>query len=92
MLFLADVFENLRNMHLKICELDTGKFISVPGLAWQAALKKTKVNLDLLTDISMLLVIEKGIRGAICHSIHWYAKDNNKYMKCYDKNKELPDL
>ena len=54
MLFLADVFENLRNMHLKICELDTGKFISVPGLAWQAALKKTKVNLDLLTDISML--------------------------------------
>ena len=43
----------------------TAKFISVPGLARQAAL-----NLDLLTDISMLLVIEKGIRGAICHSIH----------------------
>ena len=65
----------------------TAKFISVPGLARQAAL-----NLDLLTDISMLLVIEKGIRGAICHSIHWYAKANNKCMKCYDKNKKLPDL
>ena len=70
MLFLADVFENLRNMCLKICELDTAKFISVPGLAWQGALKKTKLNLDLLTDINMLLVIEKGIIGAICHSIH----------------------
>ena len=70
MLFLADVFENLRNMCLTICELDTAKFISVPGLAWQGALKKTKVNLDLLTDISMLLVIEKGIIEAICHSIH----------------------
>ena len=40
MLFLADVFENLRNMCLTICELDTAKFISVPGLAWQGALKR----------------------------------------------------
>ena len=72
----------------KIYELDPAKFLSAPGLAWQAALKKTKVKLDLLTDIDMLLMVEKGIRGGICHSIYWYAKANNKYMKDYDKNKE----
>ena len=36
----------------------------------------------------MLLVVEKWIRGRICHSIHRYAKANKKYMKNYDKNKE----
>ena len=87
-LLLADVFENFRNMCLKIYELDPAKFLSAPGLAWQAALKKTKVKLDLLTDIDMLLMVEKGIRGGICHSIYRYAKANNKYMKDYDKNKE----
>ena len=87
-LLLADVFENFRNMCLEIYELDPAKFLSAPGLAWQAALKKTKVKLDLLTDIDMLLMVEKGIRGGICHSIYRYAKANNKYMKDYDKNKE----
>ena len=66
---LADVFENFCNMCLDIYELDPSKFLSAPGLSWQAALKKTKVKLDLLTDIDMLLMVEKGIRGGICHSI-----------------------
>ena len=85
---LADVFENFRNMRLKIYKLDPAKFLSDPGLAWQVALKKSKVKLDLLSDISMLLMVEKGIRGRICPSIYKYAKANNKYMKDYDKNKE----
>ena len=72
----------------EIYELDPAKFLSAPGLAWQAALKKTKVKLDLLTDIDMLLMVEKGIRGGICHSVYPYAKANNKYIKNYDKNKE----
>ena len=85
---LANVFENFSNMCINVYELDPANFLSAPGLAWQAALKKTKVKLDLLTDIDMLLMVEKGIRGGICHSIYRYAKANNKYMKGYDENKE----
>ena len=84
-LLLADAFENFRSMCINIYKLDPAKFISAPGLAWQAALKNTKVKLDLLTDINML---EKGIRGGIYHSIYRYAKASNKYMKDYDRNKE----
>ena len=87
-LLLADVFENFQNMCLEIYELDPAKFLSAPGLAWQSALKKTKVKLDILTDINMLLMVGTGIRGGLCHSIYRYAKANNKYMKNYDKNKE----
>ena len=50
---------------------------------------KLDVKLELLTNVDMLLMVEKGIRGGICHAIHRYAKANNKYMKNYDKNKEL---
>ena len=87
-LLLADVFENFRNMCIKVYELDPAHFQSLPGLAWQACLKETNVKLELLTDYDMLLMVEEGIRGGICHSIHRYAKVNNKYMKSYDKNKE----
>ena len=54
-ILLADVFESFRNIYLKIYELDPGKFLSASGLAWQAALKKTKAKLDLLTYIDILL-------------------------------------
>ena len=87
-LLLADVFENFRNMCSKVYELDPAHFLSLPGLAWQACLKKTNVKLKLLSDYGMLLMVEDGIRGGICHSIHRYAKANNKYMNNYDKNKE----
>ena len=87
-LLLADVFEIFWEMCLKSYELDSVKFISAHGLAWQAALRNTEVKLELLTDVDMLLMVEKGIRDGICHAIHSYAKANNKYMKDYDKNKE----
>ena len=67
-LLLADIFKNFRSMCLKIYELDS-KFISTPGLAWHANLKKTEVKLDLLTDFNMLLMVERGIIGGICNSI-----------------------
>ena len=85
-LLLADVFENFRNMCIKVYELHPAHFLSVPGLAWQACLKKTKVKLELLTDADMLLMVEKGIRGGICHARNRYAKANNKYMKDYNKD------
>ena len=88
-LLLADVFENFRDMRLKVYELDPAHFLSLPGLAWQACLKKNNnIKLELLTDYDMLLMVEEGIRGGICHSIHRHAKANNKYMKNYDKNEE----
>ena len=90
MLLLADIFENFRNACLNNYELDPAHFISLPGLAWQAYLKKKKTNveLDLIIDYDMLLMIEDGIRGGIYHAIKRYAKANNYYMKDYNKNKE----
>ena len=73
-LLLADVLENYRDMCLKEYELDPAHLLSLPGLAWQACLNKTNIELELLTDYDMLLMVEEGIRGGICHSIHRYAK------------------
>ena len=53
-LLLADVFENFRNMCLEKYQLDPSHFLSAPGLAWQACLKKTGVNLELLTDVDVI--------------------------------------
>ena len=85
---LAHVFEDVRNMCIKVYQLDPAHFLSLPGLAWQACLQKSNVELELLTDYDMLLMVEKGIRGGICHAVHRYAKAKNKYMKNYYRNKE----
>ena len=85
---MANVLENFKKMCVKIYHLDPVKCLSAPGLVWQAASKKTDIKLKLLIDIDMLLMVEKKIRGGICHAFHWYAKASNKYMKNYGKNKE----
>ena len=85
-LLLADVFENFRDKCIEIYELDPAHFLSSSGLAWQACLKKTKVELELLTNMDMLLMAEKGTRSRICQAMHTYAKANNEYSKNYDKN------
>ena len=87
-LLLGNVFNNFRDMRIKEYELDPAHFLSLPGLAWQACLKKTNIELELLTDYDMLLMVEEGIRGGICHSKHRYAKANDRYMKNYNNNEK----
>ena len=86
-LLLADVFENFRDLCLKIYKLDPVYYYTAPGLAWDACLKMTDIQLELLNDVDMLLMFEKGIRGGISIISNRYGEANNKYMKGYIKNK-----
>ena len=85
-LLLADVFENFRDKCIEIYQLDPAHFLSAPGLTWQACLKKTGVELELLTDNDMLMMYENGIRGGMCNAVYRYVEANNRYMKNYNKN------
>ena len=67
---LANAFEKFRDKCTEIYGLDPSYFYTAPGLAWQACFKKTDVKLELLIDIDMLMMVEKGIRGGICQSTH----------------------
>ena len=59
-----------------------------PWNSLASSFKKTEVKLELLTDVDVLLMVEEGIRGGICHAVYQYAKANKKYMRDYNKNKE----
>ena len=86
-LLLADVFENFRDLCLKIYGLDPVYYFTAPGLAWDACLKMTDIQLELINDINILLMFEKGIRGGISIISNRYGEANNIYMKGYNKNK-----
>ena len=87
-LLLADCFEKFRNMCLKHYDFDPCYFASTPALALEACLKKTGVEIELLTDIDKILMNEEGIRGGITQAIRKYASANNKYMKKYNPNQK----
>ena len=87
-LLLADVFENFRDICIKNYNLDPAHYYTAPGLAWDAALKLIEVELELLSDMDMLLMVEKGIRGGVSMISNRYGKDNNKYMDKSFKDRE----
>ena len=87
-LLLADIWDNHRNVCYKVYGLDCCYFYTAPGLSWDAMLKCTRIELELLTDIKMYLFFESGLKSGISQIFHRYAEANNKYSKNYDKSKE----
>ena len=87
-LLLAGVFEKFINTCLECYGLDPCHYFSSPGLSWNAMLKMTEIELDLISDIDIHLFSEKEIRGGISYIAKRHGKANNKYMKCYDSSKE----
>ena len=88
-ILLADVFENFRDICLKNYELDPCWYYSAPGLAWDACLKKTGVQLELISDPDMLLMIEQGIRGGVSMISTRYSGANNKYMATFNPKQKF---
>ena len=80
---LSDVSESFRSVCLKEYQLDPAYFVSTPSLALEAMLKITKVQIELFTDIDMVLMTEKGIRGGLTQVIRKYGIGNNKYKGWY---------
>ena len=81
------MFENFRKTFLKHYNLDPAHYFTSPGLAWDACLKETGQELQLLHDYDMLMMFEQGIRGGITHIAKRYEEANNKCMRDYDQNK-----
>ena len=86
-LLLADVFENFRKTSQKQYKLDPAHYYTSPGLSWDALLKKTGVELELLTDYDQHLFIEKGMRGGISMVSKRHARANNPAVEGYDSEK-----
>ena len=92
-LLLADVFENLRKKCLLHYKLDPAHYFTRPEMSWDALLKKTGVEIELLTqliitDYDQYMFIERGIRGGISMSSKRFAKANNQMVSDYDLEKE----
>ena len=86
-LLLADVFETFPDTSIKHYSLDPAHYFSAPGMSWDALLKKTKVQLELLRDIDMHLFVERGLRGRISMVSKRFAKANNPQCPDYDSTK-----
>ena len=86
-LLLADVMTEFRKTCKKTYGLDALHYYTSPGLAWDAMLKYTEIELDLISDSDMYLMIEKGIRGGVSSIMERYSKANHKYLDDYDPEK-----
>ena len=79
-ILMANMYEAFRNTCLRHYKLDPAHFYTSPGLAWKACLKRTGINLQLLTDPDMLLMFDQGIRVGITQAVRKYTAANNPYM------------
>ena len=87
-LLLCDIFENFRKVCKNIYNLDPCQYYTTPGLSWDAMLKITEIELELLTDINMYNFVTRGIRGGIVQCCKRHSIANNKYVSDYDSSKE----
>ena len=85
-LLLADVFESFGKTCLQYYKLDPCHYFTSPGLSWDAMLKMTSIELELMTNVDMFQFIEKGMRGGVSYIANRYGKANNKNMEEYDEN------
>jgi len=83
-LLLTDIFENFRDSCVSSYGLDPVYYYTLPGFTWDAMLKHTGINFELLTDIDMVMFVERSIRGDLSQCSGRYARTNNKYMESYD--------
>ncbi len=90
-LLLADVFENFRNVALANYCLDPALYLTTPSLTWDACLKYTRVELELITDPEIFLFFESGMRGGISVISNRYARANNPYLKPDDYDISQPN-
>ena len=86
-LLLSDVFENFGETGFEYYKLDPAHYYSAPGLSWNACLKMTGIELELISDVDMYLMIEKELRGGMSVICHRKAEANNKYMSSYHPEK-----
>lgn len=86
-LILCDIFENFRKICLQHYRLDPVYYVSSPGLSWDAMLLYTGVKLQLIDDLEMYQMFEKGIRGGLAQCSLRYAKANNMYLPSFDDTK-----
>ena len=91
-LLLADVFEQFRSTCMEHYGLDPAHYYTAPGLSWDAMLKMTEVELELLTDVDMHLFVESGIRGGVSMISHKYSRANNPYTPDYDSNRPITHI
>ena len=87
-LMLSDIFQNFRQFSLKEYGLDPAHFLTGPQFSYAALLKMTGINLELLSDIDMHQMIERGVRGGYCGTVQRFAKANNQYMPSFDPTRE----
>ena len=79
-LILADVFENFRKNGKEYYNLDPAHYFSCPGFGWDAILKMTDINLELIKDTDMYQMVETGLRGRVSYIVNRYSKPNSKYL------------